>query len=437
MATSTITITDGASTITLDNTVSTLTLGTSGPQGPEGPQGEGYSGVTSASNITIGLGLKTWTVTDVGAFTAGMRIRAIHSSTPTYWMEGYANVASGTTIIITVDKSSGSGSHNLWNFAVAGESGVAAATSPITYDSATSTVGFDQTAQNTTNDSRYARLGAANAFTVGGHTITNTVAATVPLRITAAASQSANIQEWRDSSSNIPSNIASDGWFETYRGIRFYTSSARTAWSTVANNTGNLAFNGDLTVGSASSGVNYGRLTSLPGSSQIGFVVRGAAATTTNLQEWQNSAGTVLGSVSSGGNLFLNSTSGNYAAGVNAGFKASSATSVPLGIAAAGGQTADLTTWYASNGSTVLAKITSGGVMQATYFQTTNSYLVAIEENSGGRLRFTKATASASNPGADMMKMYVVAGTNAGTLKLVVRAGAAGAETTVLDNIPQ
>ena len=63
--------------------------------------------------------------------------------------------------------------------------------------------------------------------------------------------------------------------------------------------------------------------------------------------------------------------------------------------------------------------------------------LVAIEENSGGRLRFSKATASASNPGADMLKMYVVAGTNAGTLKLVVRAGAAGAETTILDNIPQ
>ena len=33
--------------------------------------------------------------------------------------------------------------------------------------------------------------------------------------------------------------------------------------------------------------------------------------------------------------------------------------------------------------------------------------------------------------------MYYRDGTNAGTLKLVVRAGAAGAETTILDNIPQ
>lgn len=41
--------------------------------------------------------------------------------------------------------------------------------------------------------------------------------------------------------------------------------------------------------------------------------------------------------------------------------------------------------------------------------------------------------------GDDETVQFVITtnGTTAGTLKLVVRAGAAGAETTILDNIPQ
>jgi hypothetical protein len=142
--------------------------GATGVQGPTGPTGAagangsngvGYTGVTSTSTITLGAGLKTWTVANVGAFLPGMRIRAIHSDTPSYWMEGPANVATGTTIIITVDKFNGSGSHNNWNFAIAGEigatgstgatgptgpTGVVTATAPITYDSGTQTVAINQ-----------------------------------------------------------------------------------------------------------------------------------------------------------------------------------------------------------------------------------------------------------------------------------------------------
>ena len=59
------------------------------------------------------------------------------------------------------------------------------------------------------------------------------------------------------------------------------------------------------------------------------------------------------------------------------------------------------------------------------------------EENSGGRIRLTKMTSAVTNPGASLAKIYLRDGTTVGTLKLVVRAGAAGAETTILDNIPQ
>jgi hypothetical protein len=140
--------------------------GATGVQGPTGPTGAngtngtngvGYTGVTSATNIAIGAGLKTFTVANVGAFIPGMRIRAVHNSTPATFVEGPCNVATGTTIIITVDKFNGSGSHDGWVFASAGEvgatgatgatgpTGVVTATAPITYNSGTQTVAIDQT----------------------------------------------------------------------------------------------------------------------------------------------------------------------------------------------------------------------------------------------------------------------------------------------------
>lgn len=58
-------------------------------------------------------------------------------------------------------------------------------------------------------------------------------------------------------------------------------------------------------------------------------------------------------------------------------------------------------------------------------------------QNSGNYSRYAKSSGAASNPGADRLLVYVRDGTNVGTLKLVVIAGAGGAETTLLDNIPQ
>ena len=104
------------------DTGATGATGATGSTGSTGPTGPGYSGVTSTSTITIGTGLKTFTLVGsyAGAFITGDRIRAIHSDTPTYYMEGYANYVGGGTIIITVDTAVGSGSHNAWNFSIAG-----------------------------------------------------------------------------------------------------------------------------------------------------------------------------------------------------------------------------------------------------------------------------------------------------------------------------
>jgi hypothetical protein len=96
------------------------------------PAAVGYSEITSTSNITIGTGVKTFTLTggNAGAFVTGQRIRAIHTTTPTYWMEGYANYIGGGTLILTVDLVAGSGTHNAWNFAIAGQVGATGAQGP-------------------------------------------------------------------------------------------------------------------------------------------------------------------------------------------------------------------------------------------------------------------------------------------------------------------
>jgi hypothetical protein len=118
--------------------------------GVQGASGIGYTGITSTSTITLGTGLKTFTLVSgyAGAFLTGMRVRAIHSDTPTYYMEGTANYVGGGTIIVTVDKFNGTGSHNNWNFAVSGETGVTSliASSPLTGGTVTSTgtIGLNQ-----------------------------------------------------------------------------------------------------------------------------------------------------------------------------------------------------------------------------------------------------------------------------------------------------
>lgn len=98
--------------------------------------------------------------------------------------------------------------------------------------------------------------------------------------------------------------------------------------------------------------------------------------------------------------------------------------------------TADLQQWLNTAGTTTLARVMSDGVVRATRYDTNNFRALVGEEASGGFLTLTKATGALSNPSAGNARIYFRDGTNTGTLKLVVRAGTAGAETTILDNIP-
>jgi len=318
-----VTVTEQDVAVAITESPVTVTTSTAGIQGATGATGVGYSGVTSTSTITIGSGLKTFTLVsgNQGAFVTGMRIRAIHSDTPTYYMEGTANYVGGGTLIITVDKFNGSGSHNLWQFAIAGEvgqtgatgsSGVVSVTSPITNSgtSGSAIVGIDQTLLSitrsqvsdftsgtvtfattsgtavyattsgtavnisgtvtqsqvtslTTDLANRAKLDTANTFTVGGHVISNAATAVVPLTVRGVASQSTDIFRVQNST---PTTLLAISQF------------------------GRTNLSGSIFVTPVAA-------------SEVVATVKGAASQSANLQEWQNSAGTVLVNVSSAGQL--------------------------------------------------------------------------------------------------------------------------------------
>ncbi len=172
-----------------------------------------------------------------------------------------------------------------------------------------------------------------------------------------------------------------------------------------------------------------------------GVIVRGRASQTANLQEWQASDGGTAARVTSSGSLVTTqgfavlggaSISGSIATLL----QTSNAARIALVVQGAASQSANLQEWQNSAGGTV-ARVNNLGEFFAPIIWTTNAYAGFTEQSAGGALRMTKLTAAGSNPGAGNGRIYFRDGTNAGTLKLVVRAGAAGAETTILDNIPQ
>jgi hypothetical protein len=185
-----------------------------------------------------------------------------------------------------------------------------------------------------------------------------------------------------------------------------------------------------------------GRLMIQAGGALVGIQVRDGG-TGANIQEWQSAAGVIQARVTSGGSMVTTqgfavlggaSISGSTAAL----FQTSSAGRIPVTVQGAASQTANLQEWQNSAG-TVLTRIDSGGNFVANNNPAainSGTFLLG-SRNSGAELTMVRQNAASTNPGANLARLYFRDGTNAGTLRLVVRAGAAGAETTILDNIPQ
>jgi hypothetical protein len=91
-----------------------------------GEAGAGYSGVTSATSLSIGAGQKVFTLnTSSSAFATGARVRA-SAVDPNNYMEGIVTI-SGTTMTMTCDSFGGSSFFASWKIHLAGDKGSAGA----------------------------------------------------------------------------------------------------------------------------------------------------------------------------------------------------------------------------------------------------------------------------------------------------------------------
>ena len=196
-------------------------------------------------------------------------------------------------------------------------------------------------------------------YTNAANTITAASDSTKPLIIKGAVSQTADLQQWQNSSGTSVATISPNG---ALRAASFYGSSGLSNIAIISSN---------------ALGVN-------PSSaSTVGFIIRGAASQSANLQEWQNSAGTVLTKVQSNGVIdtsqYLNmSTSGNAGIAVgglyrirmtgnNTQIEASVGNVATLIVKSAASQTADIQQWQNSSGTVLMAVNSSGAISTGTW----------------------------------------------------------------------
>ena len=95
-----------------------------------GTAGVGFA-LTSASSVAVGTGTKTFTTNlsaTNSAFVIGSRVRVISTATPTTYMEGTITAFATTTMTVSVDATSGTGTLTSWKITIAGNIGATGAT---------------------------------------------------------------------------------------------------------------------------------------------------------------------------------------------------------------------------------------------------------------------------------------------------------------------
>lgn len=120
--------------------------------------------------------------------------------------------------------------------------------------------------------------------TTGSGYFSNSVAADRVLVLKGAASQTANLQEWQQSDGTVRAAVGYGGAIKNVDDSNYF---------------GIAPIVTSLWTGTPTLGISPTL------SSRIGLAIRGVASQTANLQEWQNSAGTVLKGVYSNGATFI------------------------------------------------------------------------------------------------------------------------------------
>jgi hypothetical protein len=207
----------------------------------------------------------------------------------------------------------------------------------------------------------------------GAFTVNVNSASSIPLILKGASSQTANLQEWQNSSGIVKVAINSDG------AIRFddQTNSPIIKW-------------GNATVWEAVGGTASMRINPY-GPGYIGLIVKGFASQTASLQEWQSSDGTILAVIAANGGTSWRGGYNQFGGDVRVGtysyyggalsVGARVASEVGTVIRGAASQTANLQEWQDSSGTT------QAFVRYDGFINTNNSLRVAGDNISAYRFQ--------------------------------------------------
>lgn len=311
------------------------------------------------------------------------------------------------------------------------------------------------------NDANFATTTATSignrVSKAGGDIIQSSLSTVIPLVVKGAASQSANLQEWQDSAGNLLGRITSTGVTSFYGGSNIFPGDVRAGTSSYLT--------AALSVASRVA-------------TESGLVVRGFASQSANLQEWQNSAGTVLAKITPAGQIINDVTGAELISIRNAGntkfelnqysqgwsntsftfgnyYNTDSGTLPRLSVFTSGAgqkgaiirgsasQTANLQEWQNSAG-TILARITSSGVIGTTqnvyasrYYYSSNgtdtgTSISFIDGVNGGGLNIRNIDLGTPNAGFDNVVPLTISGNINQTANLQNWNNAAG---TVLSKV--
>jgi hypothetical protein len=157
-----------------------------------------------------------------------------------------------------------------------------------------------------------------------------------------------------------------------------------------------------------------------------GLIIKRTASQTANLLEVQLENGTILSRIDSSGDIYAGLIRSSYQLISFSG----GAAIVPMQVRGAVGQSVNLQEWRNSAGS-ILAQVGSDGSIVGAAIGSTGAAALLQAGNGGGSLRLNRAT-SAGTVTANQARISIIAGTTGSKLVVV---GPSGTVYTILDNI--
>lgn len=344
------------------------------------------------TGLVTGAGLSLVNSIGVGSVVQTVKAMASQTGDLTQWQDSAGTVLSSVTAsgLILTRAASYVGDNNLNSFMLRQASSpnnrfraALAAHLPVLVQGAASQTA-DLTQWQDSAGTALVNITAAGNILLGGSVVLtgdaggvkalfkSTAVGNIPLRAQGFAGQTADLQQWQNSGGSVLASVALDG-------------SHRVPYVTGPANTGaflQLVTGGGLLV------------TNRDAASNVVTAIKAMAGQTGDLQQWQNSAGTVQAGIAFDGRAFFG-TSVPYSAGTTLSVSSSATTSVPARVRGFAGQTGDLQRWEDSGGVKLAMVDNLGAVWSSVSFNlgagSTTSYAMHATSNPGTRLIATAA----------------------------------------------